>query len=208
MAFKQHRYGAHLVHHLGGKLGICEDIDCIEEKCEKRHPYECKFGIRCRFRKNNECMYLHATLASDDGKFQALKKQFETKLASLENNIAKMEKIQAEKDAAIKSLNGKCEKFEKSLVSIEHLKEHLENKTSIINGLEIKLEELEKFHQKHNKQHEKKLKDLENSVKQRKSKDVIPETEVENKKKCDKCDYTTSSRQGLLLLLLHLPLKR
>ena len=22
--------------------GICEDIDCIEEKCEKRHPYECK----------------------------------------------------------------------------------------------------------------------------------------------------------------------
>ena len=108
-----------------------------------------------------------------------------------------MEKIQAEKDAAIKSLNGKCEKFEKSLVSIEHLKEHLENKTSIINGLEIKLEELEKFHQKHNKQHEKKLKDLENSVKQRKSKDVIPETEVENKKKCDKCDYTTSSRQGL-----------
>ena len=108
-----------------------------------------------------------------------------------------MEKIQAEKDAAIKSLNGKCEKFEKSLVSIEHLKEHLENKTSIINGLEIKLEELEKFHQKHNKQHEKKLKDLENSVKQRKSKDVIPETEVEKRIKCDKCDYTTSSRQGL-----------
>ena len=52
-----------------------------------------------------------------------------------------MEKIQAEKDAAIKSLNGKCEKIEKS---IEHLKEDLENKTSIINGLEIKLEELEK----------------------------------------------------------------
>ena len=126
---------------------ICEDIDCIEEKCEKRHPYECKFGIRCRFRKNNECMYLHATLVSDDGKFQALKKQLENKLTSLENNIAKMEKIQAEKDAAIKSLNGKCEKFEKSLVSMEHFKEHLENKTSIINGLEIKLEELEQFNQ-------------------------------------------------------------
>ena len=56
---------------------ICEDIECSEEQCEKRHPYECKFGIRCRFRKNSECMYLHVTPASDDGKFQALKKQFE-----------------------------------------------------------------------------------------------------------------------------------
>ena len=72
---------------------ICEDIKCSEEKCEKRHPYECKFGIRCKFEKNNECMYLHVTSASDDGKFQALYKQFEKKLAYLENSIAKMEKI-------------------------------------------------------------------------------------------------------------------
>ena len=142
-------------------------------------------------------MYLHATHASNDGNFQALKKQFEKKLASLENNIAKMEKNQEAKDAAIKSLNEKCKMLENSLVSIEDLKQDLKSKTSTINGLEIKLEELEKFHQKHNKQHEKKLKDLENSVKQRKSKDVIPETGVENMIKCDKCDYTTSSRQGL-----------
>ena len=51
---------------------ICVDIAYSEEKCEKIHQYECKFAIRCRFRNNNECMYFHATHASDYGKFQAV----------------------------------------------------------------------------------------------------------------------------------------
>ena len=64
---------------------ICENIKCSEEKCDKRHPYECKFGIRCKFEKKNECMYLHSTLASDDGRFKSLQKQYEKKTCKFRN---------------------------------------------------------------------------------------------------------------------------
>ena len=46
----------------------CEDPECIEDHCEKRHPYLCTFGIRCKFNKTKEYMYMHDTLASDDVK--------------------------------------------------------------------------------------------------------------------------------------------
>ena len=63
--------------------------------------------------------------------------------------------------------------------------------------MEIRLEELEKEHKVYKKQQEKKLKELENLLKQKTKKvneRTIPE---ENSFKCRKCDYTTTSRQGL-----------
>ena len=63
--------------------------------------------------------------------------------------------------------------------------------------MEIRLEELEKEHKVYKKQQEKKLKELENLLKHKTKKvneRTIPE---ENSFKYRKCDYTTTSRQGL-----------
>ena len=59
---------------------ICKDPECIEDNCAKRHPYECTYGIRCKFNKTKECMYMHDTPASDDFQIGALKEQFNNKL--------------------------------------------------------------------------------------------------------------------------------
>ena len=47
------------------------------------------------------------------------------------------------------------------------------------------------------KQYEKKIKDIENICKQKTMKERIPELPEEKTIKCNKCDYTTTSRQGL-----------
>ena len=58
---------------------------------------------------------------------------------------------------------------------------------------------MEKAHQKHKKQYEKKIKDIENVCKQKLIKERIPENNFpeERRIQCNKCDYTTTSRQGL-----------
>ena len=136
---------------------ICNNLECNEENCEKRHPYECKFGIRCKYNKKNECMYLHVTLASDDNKLEALKAQFDKKLGNLELNVKKMEKELFEKNQLIITLKEKCDCIENLATSSEQLKNALKDKTSQITSLEIRLEELEKSQSKHNEQKEKKL---------------------------------------------------
>ena len=181
---------------------VCNTLECDEENCEKRHPYECKFDIRCKYNKKNECMYLHVTLATDDDKIETLKSQFDKKLAKLELNVKKMEKDLIEKNQLITSLKDEFASLETSTTSIEDLKKELKNKTSQINSLEIKLEELEKSQVKHNKLQEKKIKEMENYIKQTKGKGKKSEKSendilVEDIIKCEKCDYTTTSRQGL-----------
>ena len=56
---------------------VCNDRDCTEEVCDKRHPNPCKFGLRCKHNKKKLCSYSHVTFASDDGKINALEKKFE-----------------------------------------------------------------------------------------------------------------------------------
>ena len=63
---------------------------CTEDECEKRHPNTCKFGPRCQFNKNNECFYLHVTLASDDQQIEALKAHFNSKFTKLDNYFSKI----------------------------------------------------------------------------------------------------------------------
>ena len=47
---------------------VCNDTDCNEDSCEKRHPNPCNFGFRCKFHKKKICLYSHVTFACDDGK--------------------------------------------------------------------------------------------------------------------------------------------
>ena len=62
----------------------------------------------------------------------------------------------------------------------------------------MRLDELEKVHQKQKKQSDKKIKELEASHKQTTSKDKVsqPKTSTEEIY-CSMCDFTTTSKQGL-----------
>ena len=139
-------------------------------------------------------MYLHVNLASDDLNIEALSQKFNKQIEKINNNMLKMQKDLEKKDSEIKLLTVKFTTFEKEEGDF---KKDLEMKNANINGLEIRLEELEKEHKVYKKQQEKKLKELENLLKQKTKKvneRTIPE---ENSFKCRKCDYTTTSRQGL-----------
>ena len=59
---------------------VCDTLECEEETCDKRHPYQCKYGMYCRFNKKKECLYSHVTLASEDDKLDALNKDYNKKL--------------------------------------------------------------------------------------------------------------------------------
>ena len=63
----------------------------------------------------------------------------------------------------------------------------------------MRVEELEKDNQTQKKQHEKKIKEILNSFKQRNNKEKESEksTSEDNIINCDFCDYKTTSRQGL-----------
>ena len=68
---------------------VCGDQDWSGENCEKRHPNPCKFGFRCKYKREN---VLHVTFASDDGKFDALANKFNKKFEDLENQVREMKK--------------------------------------------------------------------------------------------------------------------
>ena len=63
---------------------VCDTLACEEETCNKRHPYQCKYGRYCRFNKKKECLYSHVTLASEDDKLDALNKDYNNKVSKLE----------------------------------------------------------------------------------------------------------------------------
>ena len=79
---------------------VCDDQKCDELKCIKRHPYQCKYGMYCKFNKKNECHYSHVTLASDDGKIEALNKAFNNKVNSLEKSLVSLQNELAEKTSS------------------------------------------------------------------------------------------------------------
>ena len=166
-----------------------------------RHPNPCRFGRRCQFKKKNECLYLHDTLASHNDKSEALSQKFNKQFEKLEGHIKDIKKDIIEKDSEIKLLKGKLDDFEKvdNGDQINNLKKDLKAQNAKINGLEIRLEEVEKGHQSQRKQQEKRIKELENICKQKTRKEKYSETQIpeEQQIKCNKCDYTTTSRQGL-----------
>ena len=104
-----------------------------------------------------------------------------------------------ERNQLIVTLKEKCDSIAKLATSSEQLKNALKDKTSQITSLEIRLEELEKSQSKHNKQQEKKIKNVENHVKQTRVKGKNSENDVpiDDIFSCERCDFTTTSRQGL-----------
>ena len=90
-------------------------------------------------------------------------------------------------------------------------KKDLEIKNSQINAQEIRMKELEENHQAQMKKQEKKLKDLENVCKQKNRKEKISDDKDSETKihtdtaiKCGKCEFQTTSRQGLKIHMARL----
>ena len=161
---------------------VCDDLDCNEDQCEKRYP--CKFGPRCKFNKNSECMYLHVTLASNDDKIEVINQKFNKQFEKIENILKKVQIDSEQKDSEIKVLKGKYDNLEKLVNEKQscNLKKDLEIKNAQINGMEMRIEELEKEHQTVKKEQTKKIKELENASKQttRKVKDSETKIQEEN----------------------------
>ena len=123
----------------------------------------------CKFNKKNKCMYLHVTLAFNDEKFEALNQNYNKQFEKQENRMKEIVIDLEQKDSAIKLLKGKCDVLE-NLVNenqISDMKKDLEIRNAQIIGLDMKIEELEKEHLAQKKEQVKKIKELENAIKQK-----------------------------------------
>ena len=120
---------------------VCDNTDCSENNCDKIHPNPCKWGYRCGHNRKGSCLYSHVTIASDDGKLEALKKEFEKKFEVLEVRNKEIENNLKQKDKEIKQMSKKFQdleasfgKFRKEYVEIEErVTETLENNQTFLN---------------------------------------------------------------------------
>ena len=151
---------------------VCEDPNCFNENCDKRHPNPCKYGYRCTFQRKNICMYSHSMIPQCDEDTHKFALKF-----------TKFEKFAKEKFSCLEN-------------EIKLLKDELMQKNSQINGLELQINELEKKDTSIQNSQQKKIKDLENIIKQKNLKNS-QSTVVNSDLHCDKCDFKTTSRQGL-----------
>ena len=93
---------------------VCDDPNCYEENCDKRHPNPCKFGIRCNFNRKQICLYSHVTFASDDTKINALSKKLNKKFETLESQVKEMKIKLMNKDTEIKDIKERYHVLEAS----------------------------------------------------------------------------------------------
>ena len=71
---------------------ICDDENCDENLCQKRHPNPCKFGFRCKFFKKNLCLFSHVPFASNDEKTKHLINKLIEKVESFDRKIQGLSK--------------------------------------------------------------------------------------------------------------------
>ena len=168
---------------------VCDDPKCDESNCVKRHPYQCKYGMYCKFNKKQECLYSHVNLVSDDGKVEALNKSFNNKVSKLENSLASLKNELAEKNSLINALVKKIQVIEDDFSSF---KDDFKGKNSEIKGLEMKLDELEKKHKSEKQVKDKKIKELEMVLKNKTKQERVVEDF-----KCSECDFMSKTKSGL-----------
>ena len=177
---------------------ICNDKNCNVFNCEKRHPKICTFYRdfgRCKF--TNFCKYNHEKQIDIKENSEKIK-EMETKLQKLEKsgNVSKDASSNNEK---IKNLETKTEniqnkisekdlEFEKQINilqnKIQTLIKATEEKDSLIMSMNKKIEAIEN--------------NLKNILCERNT-SKIEEIEVEEEIlfKCEDCNFTSSSKQGL-----------
>ena len=143
---------------------VCENANCSNINCDKRHPYLCKYGLKCTFLRKNICLYAHKVISNSDEnvedkftskisvlkkdleenfthKFSALKKGLEVKLSALEKDL---------EDKFADKLSDLKKDIENSLENkFSALEKHLEDKFAqnifkLENSTKEKMAEIEK----------------------------------------------------------------
>ena len=87
---------------------VCEQKSCNKD-CKKRHPKPCKWGIKCKFQKNNICAFSHTTTIQKDSRIEL----FEKEVKALKDEIKALKsqnKILEEKFLEISKEQTKCAK--------------------------------------------------------------------------------------------------
>ena len=115
-------------------------------------------------------------------------------LTKLNNSLLKVEKDLELKDSQIKNAQKKYEALETKINEnkLKNIKEYLENKNAHINSLERRVDEFEKVNKAQKKQHDKKLKELENLFKNKFKKETVVEVF-----KCSNCEFEAKTKGGL-----------
>ena len=180
----------------------CLEKNCSIYNCEKRHPKICKhfreYGY-CKF--TTYCKYQHEKqvhIAENSDKIAELEKKIDTmktqKINNKDNNHEQMavDQFQEKLDAIEKTMEKKIEVFEHKL---ESQRRDLEEKNAKINALEMRLEELENKFTSEKKCKDKKIRELEKTVKSKSDDAKKQVTKV--MLNCKYCDFKTSSERGL-----------
>ena len=96
---------------------ICDDENCDENLCEKRHPSSCKFRFCCKFFKTNICLFHMYSLLPIMKKLNINK--LNEKVESFERKIEKMQTSLKEKDLQINELKQNYKAIETKLKNFE-----------------------------------------------------------------------------------------
>ena len=161
---------------------VCDDDKCDIFKCDKRHPkickwYRdfrwCKFTLGCKFKHENK----YDIFEKFDKKLEELK--------AINNNNGN--------DDLAKKAEEKLESVEKML---ENQRKEIGEKNAQIASLELRMDDLEKKFTSEKKTKDKKIKQLENAVKNKKSDDEKKVTQNLTQN-CKYCDFETTSGRGL-----------
>ena len=162
---------------------LCEKRNCEIFNCEKRHPKICKYKRDygyCKFKEY--CKFSHEK-PEDIMKFI---EKFEI--------IEKQMKVLESRNSSEKTIDSISDIFEKKLKNLEskvdHQRKDLDTKNSQILGLEMKLDELEKKYKSDKLAKDKKIKELENIVKNKGKRD-------QESFKCSDCEFVSKSKNGL-----------
>ena len=129
---------------------VCEDPNCSEDKCDKRHPNPCKFSYRCTYNKQNICLYSHTNTSPDNTKNNDKFKKINKKLETLENILEAMKTALDQKDLVIENIEIKCKALEKKVNDLEkengEIEERVLNQSISVLEKSIRIQDKEIFH--------------------------------------------------------------
>ena len=152
--------------------------------------------------KEKDVVYSHVTLASDDGKLTGEIQEIKKKMTFLENSVKQNDSKHLDLG---KSVDKRLEAFESQLQTI---KKAIKAKNSWISSLEKKLKEHQSSALLKNEKNKERIKELEGKLSKPDKQikilnDKISAFESKEKSeesllfKCEECDFTTLSTQGM-----------
>ena len=162
-------------------------------KCEKRHPKTCSFKRDygyCKFKEY--CRFNHSkpkNIIAIDEKILVIEKEVKN-LQSCTKPNSYIDKLEEKINAMGQSMEKKIETFENKM---DNQRKDLEEKNAKISELEIRLDEVEKKQKNEKLARERKIKDLESTIKGMNTK----KKEACETFQCSECGFESKSRNGL-----------